>query len=450
MRRAVGIVRVSQVGGREGERFVSPTEQRSRIEDACKRDSLELIDTIEELDVSGGAPLSKRAGLRGAVEAIEAGRAEVIVAAYFDRLVRSLSVQAELVSRVEAAGGGLLALDAGAISTKSAGEWVHGTMLGMMAEYQRRQARERSGEAQARAVARGVAPWPLIPPGYVRDVDGILKPSDQADIVRSAFVQRADGATIGEVRAFLREQGVERSFHGIQHLLCSRVYLGEIHFGKLVNAEAHEAIVDRDIWDRVQSIRETRGTRPKSDRLLARLGVLRCGICGARMIVGHQVRPHKRYAFYRCPPVGDCPRRQTISAEIVEGVVVEAVKHELADVTGRASGERRAVEAAAAAEAAQANLDAAIRTFEGLGEEPAAREKLAALRTERDRAREEAHRLGHLHSAVTVNIAERWNDLSLLGQRQAVQLTIAEVRVFPGKGPGRVRVKTHGQELGGD
>jgi hypothetical protein len=55
--RIVGVVRVSRVGGREGEAFVSPSEQRKRIEDACARDGLELVEVFEELDVSGGAAL---------------------------------------------------------------------------------------------------------------------------------------------------------------------------------------------------------------------------------------------------------------------------------------------------------------------------------------------------------------------------------------------------------
>src|SRR4051794_38982223 len=97
-RRAIGLVRVSQVNGREGESFASPAEQRDRIVAACERDGLELLETIDELDVSGGKPLADRAGLRRAIEAVEAGQADVIVAAYFDRLVRSLRVQDELVS----------------------------------------------------------------------------------------------------------------------------------------------------------------------------------------------------------------------------------------------------------------------------------------------------------------------------------------------------------------
>ena len=72
-RRAIGIVRVSKVNRREGDSFASPTEQRERIEAACKRDGLRLIDVKEELDVSGGTALENRAGLRSAIEAIESG-----------------------------------------------------------------------------------------------------------------------------------------------------------------------------------------------------------------------------------------------------------------------------------------------------------------------------------------------------------------------------------------
>jgi len=36
-RRAVGIVRVSRVSGRDGESFASPDEQRQRIEVECER-----------------------------------------------------------------------------------------------------------------------------------------------------------------------------------------------------------------------------------------------------------------------------------------------------------------------------------------------------------------------------------------------------------------------------
>jgi DNA invertase Pin-like site-specific DNA recombinase len=108
--RAVGIVRVSHTGGRTRERFVSRAEQRERIEATCERDGLVLVDMHGELDVSGGKPLAERPGLSAAVIAIETGRADVVAAAYFDRLFRSLT-QGDVVERVERAGGQVLAIE---------------------------------------------------------------------------------------------------------------------------------------------------------------------------------------------------------------------------------------------------------------------------------------------------------------------------------------------------
>ena len=184
-----------------------------------------------------------------------------------------------------------------------------------------------------------------------------------APVVREAFTLRRDGATIMEVRAFLRENGIERSFHGVQHLLGSAVYVGELHFGSKVNREAHEPIIDRGVWEAVQRMRGKRAPHPKSDRLLARLGVLRCGTCGARMVVGMQTQNGRRYPFYRCPPIADCPKRVTIGAEMVEGLVTDTVRTALRDVQGRASAEARGREAAAGLERAQADLDAALRAL---------------------------------------------------------------------------------------
>jgi hypothetical protein len=82
-------------------------------------------------------------------------------------------------------------------------------------------------------------------------------------------------------------------------LLTSPVVLGQISFGDLHNPSAHPAIVDTVTWQRVQRIRAPRGRRSKSDRLLARLGLLRCATCGSRMVVGSS--NHGAYPVYRCP-----------------------------------------------------------------------------------------------------------------------------------------------------
>ena len=447
-RRAIGIVRVSQTRGREGERFVSPEEQRERIEAACARDGLELIDTFDELDVSGGKSLDGRPGLSAAVAAIEAGAADVIAAAYFDRLFRSLPTQAEVIDRVERAGGQVLAVDVGQVTNGSAGQWLSGTRMGAVSEYFRRSAKERSAEGQARAVARGATPWARVQIGYARNDDGTLEPDPkEVPIAKRAFEMRAGGASITQIREMLKSHGINRSHRGVQVMLASRVYLGEIHFGKLVNLHGHEPIIERELWNRVQRMVVPRGRQSSSDRLLARLGVLRCGSCGARL--GAMKLPKQdNYPIYRCPSTSDCAHHVTISAVIAEDVVSSAVRAALADAEGRASMAQTAQEAVRALERAQADLDAAVRSFTaaGLEAESAAVERLAELRKARDDAQTRVDRIGP-QAAHTVSVARDWDRLSLAGRRALIKATVESAIVAPsGRGADRIAIRLCGQQ----
>jgi DNA invertase Pin-like site-specific DNA recombinase len=439
-RRAVGIIRVSRIGGREGETFVSKSEQRQRIEDACARDGLRLVETFEEDDISGGASLDRRPGLSAALQMIEAGDADVLVVAYFDRLVRSVARQAEILDRVEQAGGAILAVDVGEVRADTASRWLSSTMLGMVAEYHRRVTRERTQDAKRRAVARGVPPFPNVPPGYRRRADRSLEPDPkQKRVVAKAFKMRADGESIKDVQTYLHRNGIERSWHGVQSMLTSRVYLGELSFGDVVNTESHEAIVDRVTWQRVQRMRSPRGPRPKSERLLARLDVLHCASCGARMVVGTANRSN--YWLYRCPSVGDCDQRVTISAEIAERVVVEAAKELLADLRGTASVAEGAEDADRELEQAEAELDAAVRAFTGLEDVASAHERLLELRAVRDEKRERREELQAATApAVTLSGSGDWGLLTFDEQRALIRAVIQSAEVAPGRGPDRITV----------
>jgi site-specific DNA recombinase len=448
-RRAIGIIRVSRVNGREGESFASPGEQRDRLEAACERDGLELLRVEEELDVSGGTPLDQRAGLRAAIEAVEAGTADVIVAAYFDRLVRSLKVQGEIVQRVEAAGGSVLAVDVGEVSEATAGQWLSGTLLGAVNEYQRRTTGERARAAQVRAVARGVPPLAYIPPGYRRGPDGrlVVEPRE-APVVAEAFRMRAGGATLREVCAYMRDHGIPRTIRSTQSMLASPIMLGQIHFGELRNLDAHEPIVDAAMFRRVQSVKVSRGRKAKSDRLLARLGVLRCATCGGRMSVGSRNKPIKstgevgRYPMYRCSPTGDCPRRFAISAELAEGVVTDWVRAAVADIEGQASAEANIRNAEAELQRAEDALGAAVKMLTGLEDVDGTREKLAELRDARDAAAEKLDRLGGARMASTVNASQDWHKLTHDEQRALIRATIQSAIVGAGRGAERITITT--------
>jgi site-specific DNA recombinase len=451
MERAIGIVRVSQ---REDDTGHSPEVQARAMLKQAQGDGFGLAPADiwdENVDgngrvrpVSGGAMLGDRPKLKAAVEAIERGEATVLVAERFDRLFRDLDVQREVIRRVEAAGGRLVTA-AGKISHATAEAELHANLNGAIAQYTKRTATERSWAAVEIAIEEGRVPWKSSTPGYDTDEDGRLVPNEQASIVEEAFGIRARGATIAVVRDFLRANGIERSYHGVTTLLRSRVVLGEIHFGAHTpNLTAHLAIVDRDTWRAVQRAVVSRGRRAKSERLLARLGVLRCGTCGARMVVGTANR--SAYWIYRCPPNGDCQRRVTIAAEIAESVVVDAVRSAISNDEGRASAEANVRDAEAALDAAEVALKNAIRTLAVVADEPETQSRLLELRQDRDRARDHLDQLGGQQAAVVINGADDWDRLSFDARRALIRATVERATVSTnGRGAERIHVKLFGE-----
>ena len=458
VRRAVGVIRVSHTGKRKhkAERFVSPVDQEQRIRQWCDREGIALVGIFQELDVSGGRALERRPGLLPAVEHIEARTADVLVVAYFDRLVRSLATQTELLTRVEAAGGSVVAMDVGQVSTLTSAQWLSATMHGMMAEYMRRQIGEKTQSAKANAIERGVPTFPTIPPGYRRAEDGrlVIEPTE-AEHVRRAFEMRADGDSIFDIKAFLNANGIERTYRSTQTLLASRVVLGEIASGKLVNAQAHEPIVERGLWQRVQNTKVSPGKRVPSERLLARLGILRCATCNSAMGVtfGYKQRGGPRYWKYVCGLRTECSAPAVISASMIETVVADAVKRLLADESESASVEHNVADAERILEHAQAMLDAAIVAFTGI-DAATVNARLTELQGDVQAADE---RLRQLRAAVApalhVNAAADWDTLSVDGQRALIRAVLERVAVRPGRvsgsaasrGAERITIEPFGQ-----
>ena len=345
------------------------------------------------------------------------------------------------------AGGEVHATDCGRITQRTASDKFSHTVRGAADEFMVEQSAEKSRAAVELAVNAGKLPWPNIPPGYRKRDDGVLEPDEQAPIVRQAFELRAKRTTVQEVQAFLAANGIERSFHGVTHLLASRIYVGEIHFGKLVNLKAHKPIVSRPLFNKVQRLKVSRGRRAKSDRLLARLGVLRCANCGARMVVGgtkdNKEDETPKYPIYRCSHTQPCPHHVTISATMVEGAVIEAVKTAIKDETGRADARENVREAQAALEQAQEALDATLATFTGAGldSEPAALERLSGLREARDRAQERVDQIGTPEVALEISAVTDWDRLTLDAQRALIQATVKRVTVASGKSADRITIE---------
>lgn len=356
-----GYVRVSQVAGRSGESFISPSVQREQIEGWVRASGATLGEVFEELDESGSR--RDRPKLMRALERAERGESQGIVVARLDRFGRSLVDGLANIERLGLAGATFVSVGDGLDISTPTGKLVIRIMLSM-AEWELDRIRENWAVARARAIGRGVHPAGA-PFGYRRGGDGRLVPEEPAaSIVSEVFRRRAEGETLGALLDFLNSGGlrtrkggafVETSLRGI---LANRTYLGEVRWAGHSNPDAHPPLVDRAIWQLAQSPLRFRSNRRTS--LLG--GVLRCGSCRMKMSVESGVFRHGTHgSVYRCPgrtSAGACPAPARVRGEEIEGLIEELV---LSDARRRRAAGRPA--RITAAERALARAEEALERY---------------------------------------------------------------------------------------
>ena len=186
-----------------------------------------------------------------------------------------------------AAGGQVLAVDVGEVRADTAGRWLSSTMLGLVAEYappldERAHRRREASRSRTRSAA--------LPEHASRATASArmarLEPDKHAAAVTPGLRAPRRGR---HDRRGTRPPGRTRhcpivSRHASAPRVADPSRRAPLRQAR-ERATRTRPIVDPSTWRRVQRI-VPRGRRPKSDRLLARLGVLRCATCGGRMVIG--------------------------------------------------------------------------------------------------------------------------------------------------------------------
>jgi site-specific DNA recombinase len=352
-----GYIRISKVNGRSGDSFLSPKIQRETIERIAREKGIELGEIVEERDISGGKKARDRQ-LGRLVEKVESGESDGLIVWKVSRFTRSLLDGVETAVRISKADGRLLAddFDSRAPMAKA----MIGFLAGL-AEEELDARREGFDEARRRAIERGV-PVAQAPVGYRRGSDGrLVVHRREARKVREAFERRAGGETLTTLAR-------EYDWPHINRLLACETYLGVARSGSYVNEQAHEPIVDRDLFMRANAARTTRPVPPGEttrERLL--VGLARCAGCGRTLKV--TTRKNRRGeplpdAYYcRDASKARCPARAFVHCDVLDEHVADWFEGQLATnpVMIDAVAATRELEQAQAEEAeAAADLDGYI------------------------------------------------------------------------------------------
>lgn len=465
---ALDTVRVSLVARQSRTRAdddsMSIPDQVAAMREWCDRQNVphEVVAVYEEPDTSGRKPLAKRKGLLRAVQDVEAGRAQLILCCYYDRFVRSVSTRSEVLTRIEEHGGEVMTMDMGKTSNATPVEKFSGVVLAAASELMAEQSGEKTHVTKQRNIDNGVPPFPRITPAYVKRADGTLELHPiNGPLVREACRMRAANpqASYVTIARWLNDNGLvdtdtgkpaKISVTGVTTMLKSRLMVGEIHFGKFTpnlqaGAQWAGVVTDHATFSDMHRGQAPQGRRAKSERLLARLGVLTCASCTARMSVHSTSRAGKTHHYYRC---GNrlCAQPAIIAAATAEDALRDQAIEWSADDEGRASATRELEAARLDRDDTAQQLADAISTLSatGLMNEPASRTSLAKLATARDAAKTKHERLTRLVTPdMTVRTRRDWNLLTLSEQREVITAVIAVASVLPGRGSDRLQISGH-------
>ncbi|WP_187368779.1 recombinase family protein [Baekduia soli] len=325
-----GYIRVSRVGDRSGESYISPDIQRQAIERWGADRGIEIVVHEPEENVSGGTmdrPIFNR--IMGRIRADQTGG---IVVYKLDRFARTLVGGLTTLNEIADARRVFASATEPLFDFTTADGRMFLSMNLMMAEYFRERTKEQWAASLEHAVGRGVHISPTLAYGYSKDSNKRLVPNHAGPSALAAFEQRARGVAFPRIASWLndnapaRPDGERWTARSVEAMIRRRVYLGVAHWGNQENPEAHPALVPEDTWHAAQRKVHTFSKKLKGDEVALLHGLMRCAgcrFCMSRARHGSaDDMKHARF-FYRCRKhrqSGTCRSPAMIRADRQDGV----------------------------------------------------------------------------------------------------------------------------------
>lgn len=207
--RLIGYVRVST--GVQADKGVSLPEQEKGNRAWCKREGHKLVGMECDRGISGGKDESERDGLAAALQAIENGEADGLVAKDLTRLARSLTVQEGTLAMLWRLGGRMFTYENGEIMADDPDDPMRTAMrqmMGVFSELERRVIAKRLRDGRRAKAGRGGYAYgaPRYGVQTTERKELAPDPTEQAAIARIRELHAA-GMSLREMAATLTAEG---------------------------------------------------------------------------------------------------------------------------------------------------------------------------------------------------------------------------------------------------
>jgi site-specific DNA recombinase len=331
--RALGYARVST--DKQAENRLSLDQQVSDIESRCKAEGWELIDIFIDAGISGKT--TKRPQFKAMIDRAfdPASQIDLLIFPSLSRLGRSFLNQEQLMQKLHAASIRMVSLAENV--SESQDSFLTRSFHGIANEMKSHDARDGTLRGMRATAAAGFSNGGNIPLGY-RSVDAVLIGNKmkkrleidpvEAETVRLAFKLAIEGdggsgplgvkkiAVELNRRGFRSRKGTLFGTGTVHTLLTQEAFAGSKPWnvrrkGGAFNPDdqlihvAIPAIVDRETYDRVQELLQSREPTRRGPRLdsVPSLfgGIIRCGLCdGAMSPATGTSRRRTLYHYYKC------------------------------------------------------------------------------------------------------------------------------------------------------
>jgi site-specific DNA recombinase len=282
----------------------------------------------EYVDNDVSASKGVRPQFQEMLRTIRTGSVDTIIAWHTDRLYRRNRDSIEVLDLAENYPLLITTVRSGDMDLRDpSGRMVAG-MLGGVARYEVEQKSLRQKAANQQRAKNGVWQFSARPWGYDR-TDGVITINeDEAAIIRDVIQRYIDGDSWYGIAQKLNAQGIiTQTGHkwtnaNLRQRVTNPAYAGiRKYLGEVASDEGQwPPIIDRDLWDRFETILINRaGRRPWSSKLkYFGSGIYVCGKCGEKMI-GAQGRNRDKgvYSIYSCKNL-HLRRKQAPVDELVE------------------------------------------------------------------------------------------------------------------------------------
>lgn len=273
-------IRVSRVGDRQGDRFISPELQRESIKRVAEREGLKVVKWFEELDASGGD--ADRPLWNECINRVEEGKTQGMVCWNLSRFSRSVKDALTAIDRIEDAGGKVYSEEG------NLGKLDRAIRL-VIAEDERDRARAGFQNAVSNAIHRGIYIAAKIPFGYNRDPESrrLVPDPETAPLVVELFERRAKGHSWAQLSSWASEHGYYFARETVRGMVMNPAYLGHARQGTLINEKAHPAIIGRKLWESAQKAKGRKPVHTGASAHILLRGIVTCATCNHKMVVGN-------------------------------------------------------------------------------------------------------------------------------------------------------------------